>query len=111
MYPAVDFDKPEVIDEVWLDRASGPGPKVKVEVDVLGGRGEWIPITDFSETQPLDVPSGLRRAATLASKTKGITYLLVRNTDFFADDMQTHASFWGVTELRRTERASLYLIQ
>jgi hypothetical protein len=109
MYLAIDFDRPEMIDEVWLDHASAPGPKV--EVDILNGRREWIPLTDFSETRPLDVPSGLRRAATLGLKSKGITYLLVRNTDFFADDMQTHASFWGVTELRRTERASLYLIQ
>lgn len=109
MYLAVDFGKPQVIDEVWLDHAAGPGPKV--EVDILSVLGQWIPLTDSSETQPLDVPSGLRRAAALALKSKGITYLLVRNTDFFADDMRTHASFWGVTELHRTERASLYLIQ
>jgi hypothetical protein len=109
MYLAVDFGKPQVIDEVWLDHASAS--RFKEEVDILDGRRQWIPLTDSSETQPLDVPSGLRRAATLALKAKGITYLLVRNTDFFADDMRTHASFWGVTELRRTERASLYLIQ
>jgi hypothetical protein len=47
MYLAVDFDKPEVIDEVWLDRASGPGPKVKVEVDVLGGRGGGFRLRTF----------------------------------------------------------------
>jgi hypothetical protein len=109
MYVAIDFGKLQVIDEVWLDHAPEPGSKA--EVDILNGRGQWIPLTDSSETKPLDVPSGLRRAATLALKSRGIAYLLVRNTDFFADDMRTHASFWGVTELRRTERASLYLIQ
>ncbi|HEY7387076.1 MAG TPA: hypothetical protein VH640_01115 [Bryobacteraceae bacterium] len=109
MYVALDFGKPQVTDEVWLDHDVESGSKV--EVDILDGRGQWIPLTDSSQTQPLDIPSGLRRAATLALKSKGITYLLVRNTDFFADDMRMYASYWGVTELRRTERGSLYLIQ
>jgi hypothetical protein len=108
-YLAVDFGKSQVIDEVWLDQASEPESKVQVEV--LDTQGRWIPLTDSCETEQLDTPSGLRRAATLALKAKGIDYLLVRNTDFFANDMRANASFWGVTELRRTERASLYLIQ
>jgi hypothetical protein len=109
MYLAVDFGKPQVFDEVWLDEAPVPGSKVQLEI--LDSDGHWIPLTDTCETESLDTPSGLRRAATIALKAKGIDYLLVRNTDFFADDMRANASFWGVTELRRTERASLYLIQ
>ncbi|HLI86630.1 MAG TPA: discoidin domain-containing protein [Bryobacteraceae bacterium] len=109
MYLALDFGKTQVIDEVWLDEATQPGSKVQVEV--LDARGRWIPLTDSCETEPLDTPGGLRRAATLALKAKGIRYLLVRNTDFFANDMRENAAFWGVTELHRSESASLYLIQ
>jgi hypothetical protein len=65
MYLAMDFGEPQVVDEVSLDHAAGSGPKV--EVDVLSGRG-------------------LRRAAILALKSKGITYLMVRNTDFFRNE-------------------------
>jgi len=108
MFVAIDFGKPEVIDEVVLDHA--PTPDAKVQVEVLDGHNRWIPITDTSQTEPLDTPSGLRRAAAAALREKGIHYLLVRGTDFFADDMRRNASYWGVTELHRTEQASLYLI-
>jgi hypothetical protein len=109
MFLAVDFGNPQMIDEVKVDQASTAESKVQVEV--LDAGGHWIPLTDSAETVPLDIPSGLRRAATLAMKRDGMGYLFVRNTDFFADDMRANASYWGVTELRRTERAALYLIQ
>jgi len=108
MFLAVDFDKPEVIDEVALDRPLAPESTVQVEV--LDSRRRWVPLTDSSETLPLDVPAGLRRAATLAMKARGIGYLLVKDTDFFADDLKKYPSFWGVTELHIAEAGRLYLI-
>ena len=108
MFLAVDFGKPEVIDEVALDHPSDPESKVQVEV--LDERGRWVPLTDSSESVVLDVPAGLRRAATFELRARGIRYLLVNDTDFFAADMKKYPSFWGVTELHSTETARLYLI-
>jgi hypothetical protein len=108
MYVALDFGKPEVIDEMALDEASEPNTKVQVEV--LDGHRKWVPLTDTFEAVPLDTPTGLRRAATLALKARGVGYLLVKDTDFFAEDMRRYSRYWGVTELRRWERAFLYLI-
>ena len=108
MFVAVDFGKPEVIDEVALDDA--PDPESKVQVEVLDGRGRWVPLTDSVETTVLDVPAGLRRAAILEMKARGIGYLLVNDTDFFAADMRMYPSFWGVTELYSDETARLYLV-
>jgi Dolichyl-phosphate-mannose-protein mannosyltransferase len=108
MFLAVDFGKPEVIDEVALDDA--PDSDSKVQVEVLDGRGRWVPLTDSVETAVFDVPAGLRRAATLEMKARGIGYLLVSDSDFFATDMKKYRSFWGVTELYSTETARLYMI-
>jgi hypothetical protein len=108
MFVAVDFGKPEVIDEVAFD--DSPAPESKVQVEVLDGRDRWVPLTDSFETTVLDVPAGLRRAATREMKARGISYLLVSDTDFFATDMMKYPSFWGVTELYATEAARLYLI-
>jgi hypothetical protein len=108
MYIAVDFAKREVIDEVILDYPYEPESKVQIEV--LDDHARWVPLTDSSETLPLDVPTGLRRAATLELKARGIGYLLVDHTDFFAADMNKYSSFWGVTELHSTETARLYRI-
>lgn len=107
-FVAIDFGKQEVIDEVVLDRA--PAPEAKVQVEALDARNRWIPLTDTYQTEQLDTPSGLRRAAAMALRRGGIHYLFVRDTDFFAEDMKRNASYWGVTELHRTEQASLYLI-
>jgi hypothetical protein len=108
MFLAVDFGKPEVIDEVALDDA--PDPDSRVQVEVLDHRGRWVPLTDTSETVVLDVPGGLRRAATREIKARGIGYLLVEDADFFATDVKKYPSFWGVTELHSDETGSLYLI-
>ena len=108
MFVAVDFGQAEVIDEVALDRA--PEPESKLQVEVPDPRGRWVPLTDTFEASVLDVPAGLRRAATLAMKAHGIRYLLVSDADFFASDMRKYPSFWGVTELYSNETARLYLI-
>jgi hypothetical protein len=108
MFLAIDFGKPEVIDEVVLDHPYQP--EAKVQVEVLRDGSRWVPLTDSSETAVLDVPAGLRRAAALEIKARGIGYLLVSDTDFYATDMRKYPSFWGVTELHSSEAGRLYLI-
>ena len=108
MFLAIDFGRPEVIDEVVLDHPYQP--EAKVQVEVLRDGSRWVPLTDSSETAVLDVPAGLRRAAALEIKARGIGYLLVSDTDFYATDMRKFPSFWGVTELHSSEAGRLYLI-
>ncbi len=105
---SIDFGQTQVIDEVILDHA--PVASAKVQVEVMDDRSRWVPLTDSNDTSPLDTPAGLRRAASLALRTRGIGYLLVHDSDFFAADLRRYESYWGVTELHRGEHASLYLI-
>jgi len=109
MFVAVDFGGPQTLDEVDLE---GPStPESKEQVDVLSDSGRWVPITDSAEYQAMHPPPGLRRAATHELKAHGVGYLLVNETDFFAEDMRKYPTFWSVTELSATRGIRLYLIQ
>jgi hypothetical protein len=108
MHVDVSFGAPELVDELVLE--STPSPESKIEVHVQDEQGQWIPVTNTSMKTPLDVPSGLRRGATRELKAHGISYLLVGDSDFYADDMHKNSAFWSVTELRRWENTRLYLI-
>lgn len=108
MFLAIDFGKPQVLDEIDLEEALEPASKPQVEV--LTDDGRWVALTDTPEFAPIDVPSGLRRAATRELKARGIGYLLVNDTDFFAEDMRKYASYWSLTELSAARGIHLYLI-
>ncbi|PWU04367.1 MAG: hypothetical protein C5B51_16960 [Terriglobia bacterium] len=108
MFVGIDFGKPQAIDELVLEMAYAP--EAKAQVEVVNERGRWIPLTDKSELVLLDIPSGLRRAATLELKARGIGYLLINDTDFLADDMRKYAKFWRLTELTAVPGIRLYQI-
>jgi len=108
MFVEIDFGKPEVLDEVVLEMAYAS--QAKLQIEVLGERGRWVPLSDTSEIVPLDLPAGVRRAATRELKARGISYLLINDTDFLADDMRKYATFWGLTELTAVPGIHLYQI-
>jgi hypothetical protein len=104
----IDFGKSEPLDEVDLEMAYAP--EARLQIEVLSDRGRWVPLTDASEIIPLDLPSGVRRAATREMKARGLGYLLVNDTDFFADDMRKYPMYWGITELTSVPGIHLYQI-
>jgi hypothetical protein len=107
MFLALKFAKPQVLDELIIEGAVGA--EAKVQVEVLRSE-QWVPLSDTAQVTPLDVPSGLRRAAAQQLKVHGIRYLLVSDSDFYADDMRKYPTFWGLTELREQDRSRLYII-
>jgi hypothetical protein len=108
MFVAINFGESQLVDEVDLEEVRSP--QSKVEVEVLRDDGSWIPLTDTAEMSRLDVPSGLRRAVTRELKARGIRYLWVDDTDFFAGDLQKYPSYWSVTELHAARGRRLYFI-
>jgi hypothetical protein len=104
----IDFGKSEPLDEVDLEMAYAP--EARLQIEVLSDRGRWVPLTDASEIIPLDLPSGVRRAATREMKVRGVGYLLVNDTDFLADDMRKYPVYWGITELTSVPGIHLYQI-
>ena len=66
-------------------------------------------MTDTPAESGVDSPMGLRRAAMLELKARGIGFMLI-DSDFFAKDMKMYKAYWGITELALVNGTYLYRI-
>jgi hypothetical protein len=66
-------------------------------------------MTDAPERSGVDAPLGLRRAAALELKARGIGFMLIDN-EFFAKDMKMYKAYWGITELALVNGTYFYRI-
>jgi hypothetical protein len=103
----IDFARPETVEEVVLECA--PSAKPRLQLEIRDSHGRWTPMTDSPERESVDSPMGLRRAAMLELKARGIGFLLFDN-DFFTKDMKMYSNFWGITELATANGTHLYRI-
>jgi hypothetical protein len=103
----IDFASPETVDEVVLECA--PSAEAHLQLELLNSHGRWTPMTDSPERETVDSPMGLRRAAMLELKARGIGFMLIDN-DFFTKDMNMYRSFWGITELAHANGTYFYRI-
>jgi hypothetical protein len=103
----IDFARPETVDEVVLECA--PSSEAHVQLELLNSHGRWTPMTDTPEESRMDAPMGLRRAAALELKARGIGFMLI-DSDFFAKDMKMYKGYWGITELAFINGTYLYRI-
>ncbi|HMC62895.1 MAG TPA: discoidin domain-containing protein, partial [Candidatus Solibacter sp.] len=103
-----EFGKSETLDSVWLE--CDPAREAKVQVEVLTERGRWVAITDTAEHSTVDLPSGIRRAASRDVKALGIRFLWINDSDFCAADMKNYSKFWGITLLAEANGTRFYRI-
>jgi hypothetical protein len=103
----IDFARPETVDDVVLECA--PSAKPHLQLEIRDSHGRWTPMTDSPEGESVDSPMGLRRAAMLELKARGIGFLMLDN-DFFTKDMKMYSNFWGITELATANGTHLYRI-
>ncbi|MGA3099387.1 MAG: glycosyltransferase family 39 protein [Bryobacteraceae bacterium] len=103
----IDFPRPEMVDEVVLECA--PSGEAHLQLELLNSHGRWIPMTDTPERNGVEAPLGLRRAATLELKARGIGFMLI-DSDFFAKDMKMYKAYWGITELALVNGTYFYRI-
>ena len=107
MFIEADFDRPETVDAIMLD-CEGDWD-AHMELHVLTERG-WIPIADTFQENLLQIPGEIRRAATSALKAHGFAFLLVKDSDFAADDMRKNSALWGITQLAEVNGSRFYRI-
>lgn len=103
----IDFARPETVDEVVLECA--PSGEAHLQLELLNSHGRWVPMTDTAEQSFVEAPMGLRRAAALELKARGIGFMLI-DSDFFAKDMKMYKAYWGITELALVNGTYLYRI-
>ncbi|HEY1338582.1 MAG TPA: discoidin domain-containing protein, partial [Bryobacteraceae bacterium] len=104
----IEFGREETIDEVAVECAHVR--EAHVQVEVSRGDGQWIPLTDTQQGEPIEPPTGLRRAATAELKALGIGFLLINSDDHLAQDVNKYAKFWGVALLAEKNGTRFYRI-
>jgi hypothetical protein len=77
----IDFGAPVTFDEVWIDGTEG----------VFTG-----------------APAGLRRAATLELKRRGVTHILAWETGPLFDEFNRNADYWGAQEVGNRHGVHLF---
>jgi hypothetical protein len=110
MYFELDFGAVREIDSVTLDCAHDQW-NVRLELEGRNAEGRWNLLTANprkSENEPL---TGLRAVAAREVAARGITHLLLRNSDFGAGDFRDRASDWGMRLAGAVEDWRLYSLK
>jgi hypothetical protein len=102
----LEFPKPHEIDAVTLD---GAHDQWSLRLHVEDENGRPLP----ARFQRIEIPAlpDLRAAAVREIARRGITHLLMRDTDFGADDFRLHAAAWGITPAGTAREWRLYRLQ
>ena len=56
----------------------------------------------------VEAPTGLRRSAIKMLERYGFEYLMVSNSDYYADDYKKYAKFWGIHSVAESGETTLY---
>jgi hypothetical protein len=108
-FVAIDFGRIEKIDEVVIECV--PARDARLHVEILDARGQWVALPGDPEMLDFTPPAGLRRAAALALKARGIGYLLINDSNSIAGDMRKYVHFWGIAPLAEAAGVHLYRIE
>jgi hypothetical protein len=107
MHIALDFKAVWAVDQLTLDCAHDQW-NLRLQIEGQDVDGHWKLLTaepQKSENPPLAYP---RRQAMRELFARGITHLLLRDSDFGAADFRERTSVWGLRLLGRVEDWSLY---
>jgi len=110
MYVAVDFAQPEVIDAVTLETGHEDS-QTQVKLEGRDDSGQWIALSNDPHESQQEIQVHLRAAAASELKSRGIRYLLIRDTDLRAEDFRQYPSLWGIRFVAAMGGARLYYIQ
>ena len=109
MYLEADFSKPQMLDQVTV--ASCPDDSgIQTRVQVMDDRGSWSQIEGHPSTENVPLQGNIRRAATYELKIRGVNYLLLRDTDYGAEDIRDDPESWGLKEIAVGFGARIYQV-
>ncbi|MEN6605375.1 MAG: glycosyltransferase family 39 protein [Bryobacteraceae bacterium] len=107
MFIETDFGRLETIDSVRVE-CSRDQYKIRMKLEGMDSAGHWSTLSDASQTSDAPVPVGLRRMVTQELKARGVTHLLIWDSDYGADEIRVNALAWGVTQVRELGPVRLY---
>jgi hypothetical protein len=104
----IRFGRAETIDAVVVESAAEGYSKLRLEG--RGSDGRWVELAAQPQTVDVDPPRGMRLAATREVKARGVSHLLIQETDFFYQDALRHLRYWGLTEIGQANGTHFYRI-
>jgi hypothetical protein len=110
MYLEVDFGRRVQVDSVSV-QSSQECATLPMEVQVQDDGGNWRHISGAPTRGLMEIPSGLRRAATLELKARGIRHVVVSDSDFAGPDMRKYTGYWGMVQVAEAHGIRLYRIE
>jgi hypothetical protein len=110
MYIDVDFSRAEDVDEIRMETSREYRWPIRLQAEAAGPNGGWTKLTDDPEERPIHVAGSMRRAATYEMHARGVNYLLVKDTDYGADDFRDYADAWGLMTVAKVYGATLYKV-
>jgi len=110
MFIEADFGQPELLDSALIECACD-AETLALRLEGRNRKGEWQVVSAQPERFRVGVPRGLRRQATAEIKALGADYLLIHDSDYYADDFRNLTSLWGLRLVGERNGARLYFIE
>jgi hypothetical protein len=114
LYPgmemSIEFPLPVESDSVLLESAHDQY-KIRLKLEGMDESGAWTTLSEAPEASDIPRRLGLRRAATLEAKQRGIDYLVVFDFDYSAADFREKSRLWGLTPLGEHNGSVLYKLE
>jgi hypothetical protein len=115
----IAFDKPTAVDSIAIECSSEESEQLAVSAEIQPGQNEpgqnksakMVPLQAKVSAAKVAPPPGLRRAATRMLKNYGFDYLVITDSDYYADDFTLYAPYWRIRPVGRTGDITLYHIE
>jgi hypothetical protein len=105
----VGFGHPTPADSLVIQTAPDQ-PGIRLRLDGSDSSGRWKLLAQAPQISATERPIGLRRAAAVELKRRGIDYVLAFDGEIGADDLRRNAAEWGIHEIGKLGRAHLYAL-
>jgi hypothetical protein len=101
----VDFDAPTTVDSVLLECQANASEEVGLQAATSNG---LVAVNSAVHATNVEAPPGMRRSAIKMLERYGFEYLMVSNSDYYADDYKKYANFWGIHSVAQSGETTLY---
>jgi hypothetical protein len=109
MYLETDFAEPQAIDRVTVETCPDDHG-TQTEVQVLDDHGSWRQVGGRATEESVPMNGNIRKAAIYELRARNVNYLLIRDTDYGAEDLRDDPESWGLEEIAVGYGARLYRV-
>lgn len=107
MYVQVNFNGTEQADGVLIE-SSPDQNQIRLKLEGSDSAGRWQTLAAAPSIYDAAPPLVLRRAAARELERRGVSYILLFDGEFGADDFRANQDLWGIKQVGEADGARLY---